>query len=267
MSLLKPVFAAGPALWLLLANTSLEAPRLGFVRLENREVWSLRGIAGAFYFGQFTAASVDELAFNGAIGVRISGAGAELLGGGGETLRTLQLEPDSKVLRTGLSAIDETAFIRTEASVWRVDRDRAERFDMPEAAVDPDARLAGLGGAGRYLDVASAWQGQVIVRRVWLDSGEAIVRETFAANPDHFVFLPNGMSIWTEDGVILLRRGDGSTVQVETNAQFSGLHAMGKDLVNASAADGRQFVAQIVGNPLIPHEVSIRLLQLPESPE
>ena len=189
-------------------------------------------------------------------------------------LRVAQLD-GSKVARIGLSTIEEAAYVQTGTELWRMDRERADRFVLadligfeqanPEAG--PPSRVVGITGAGHYIELAMAAEGQVTIRRVWLDHEESMVRETFTANPDDLVFLPNDMAIWTEDGVITLRKSDGSAVRIETDAQFTSLQSIGKDLVNATATDGRQYVVQLSGNPLNPISVSMRLLQLPESAE
>lgn len=270
MSLLKPVFAAGSALWLLFANTSLEAPRLGYARLENGEVWSIRGIAGSFYLGQFAAGSVEEHAFNGRIGIRTTGNQAVLIGSNGEMLRQAVLD-GTKVRQAGLSCLEDAAFVRTSTELWRIDRDRADRYIVPELiAIDVEAltlpdrpRIVALGGAGGYIELALASQGQISIRRLWLESGESLIRETFNGNPEHFLFLDHGMSLWTEDGVLSLRRSDGSVVRIETDAQFTGLHRIGPEMVQATAADGRQFAVQLTGTPLHLEDMSMRLLYLP----
>jgi hypothetical protein len=272
MTFLKPLVAAGSALWLLFANTSLEAPRLGYVRLENREVWSIRGVAGSFYLGQFAAGDVEQQAFNGSAGIRTytSTGQVDLLGSSGEILRQATLD-GTKVRQAGLSYIEDAAFVRTSTELWRLDRERADRYIIPEliaidvaAATHPDQpRIVAISGAGGYLELALASQGQISIRRLWLESGESVVRETFNGSPEHFVFLGHGMSLWTEDGLLVLRRADGSTVRIETDAQFTALHPVGRDLLQASAADGRQFAVQITGSPLHLEDMSMRIRHLP----
>jgi len=272
MTFLKPVIAAGSALWLLFANTSLEAPRLGYVRLENREVWSIRGLAGSYYLSQFAAGDVDRQAFNGSVGIRTFGSNGQvdLIGPNGEILRQATLD-GTKVRQAGLSYIEDAAFVRTSTELWRMDRERADRYIIPELiAIDVEAitqpdrpRIVALSGAGGYVELALASLGQITIRRLWLESGESAVREAFNGNPEHFVFLGHGMSLWTEDGVLVLRRADGSTVRIETDAQFTALHPVGRDLLQASAADGRQFAVQITGSPLHLEDMSMRIRHLP----
>lgn len=272
MPLLKPLLAAAPAFWLFVANASIDAPRLGFVLLPTREVWSLRGVTGAYYFGQFAGGAVDHLTFNGNIGVRTSGSQANLLGPNGELLRTVQLD-GSKVRRAGLSTIDDSAFVLTQSELWRIGRDRADRFaldDLP--GFDDLAEVVGISGAGPYVELALAAEGQISVRRIWLDgSGESILRETFSGNPRQYLFLPDGMSLWCEGGVLFLRRADGSTVFVDTEAPVARVDWIGRNLIHASTAAGdsdeRHFAVHLGGNSSLPQDVFLKVNQLPESPQ
>lgn len=272
MPFLKPILTALPALWLFVANASLDAPRLGFVLLPTREVWSLRGVTGAYYLGQFTGGEVDEMTFNGNIGLRTSGAQADLLGPNGEVLRTVQLD-GSKVRRIGLSTIEDTAFVLTQCELWRISRDRADRFTLDQlAGLDDTAGVAGISGAGPYVELALVSDGQISVRRIWLDgSSESILRETYSGNPRQYLFLPEGMSLWCEDGVLFLRRADGSTVHVDTEAPVARVDWMGKNLIHASAAAGdsdeRHFAVHVAGSPNLVQDPFLRVNQLPESPQ
>lgn len=272
--LFKSVVAAGPAFWLLFASASLDAPRLGFVLLGTQEVWSVRGVAGAYYFGQMTATAVDEMTFNGSVGVRTAGTRAELLGANGEVVRAVTLD-ESGVVRVGLSTIEDAAFVLTRAEVWRITRERADRYPMEapdgDSAASAATRVVGLSGAGRYLDVATVSEGQVHIRRLWLDTGESMLRETFTGHPERLLFLPGEMLLWAEDGVIHMRRADGSTIQVDTGAtRVERLAWAGGNLILASAeqaSDGRHFVLHLIRDPNAPQQAALRMLQLPGNPQ
>ena len=56
------------------AFTQLAAPRIGFVRLNDRTVRVLRGVAGAFSTGETVLQDVDQFYFDGARGFARSGA-------------------------------------------------------------------------------------------------------------------------------------------------------------------------------------------------
>lgn len=272
MPFLKPLLAAAPAFWLFVANASIDAPRLGFVLLPTREVWSLRGVTGAYYFGQFAGGATDELTFNGSIGIRTSGAQADLLGPNGELLRTVQLD-GSKVQRAGLSTIDESAFVLTQTELWRIDRDRADRFTLDQlTGFDDAAKIVGISGAGPYVELATAAEGQISIRRIWLDgNNESILRETFSGSPQQYLFLSEGMSLWCEDSVLFLRRADGSTVHVDTQASIARVDWIGRNLFHASAAAGdsdeRHFAVHLGGDLSLPQDVFLKVNQLPESPQ
>lgn len=261
MSLFKPVVTIASAVWFFVANTSIEAPRVGFVRMPNQEVWSLRGIAGTFYFGQRSAASVDLHAFNGAFGVRTSGEHAEFLGVNGEVMRIAKLE--GRAMLAGLSTIEETGYVLTPAELWRLTRDRADRF-LIDDLLPQDGRIAGISGAGGYIDLAVSSQGQVEVRRIWLETGESVIRETFTGAAEQLSFLPGGDMLWSDYGVLTLRRADGSATQVDAGSRTLALNPMSKGLIHAAGDDGRQYVLQLLADPNGP---SMRLLRLPESPQ
>jgi hypothetical protein len=258
MAFLKPAITLASAVWLMAANTALEAPRIGFVRLGNGEVWSLRGIAGSFYFGQRAASGIDRMAFNGGIGIRVSASSgqAELLGASGEILRTARVDGDLR--RIGLSPLEDAGYVLTERELWRITPARAELLTPPEL---PEGRLVGIAGAGSYVDFAMALEGQLSIHRLWLGSGENVMREAFAASPDHLVFLPNGVLVWTEAGDIVLRRPDASLARIETGSPgIASLQESGRGWMHASGVDGRQFSVRLEGNPL-----DIRMRSLPET--
>jgi hypothetical protein len=258
MTFLKPAFTIGSAFWLLFANTSLESPRLGYVRLANQDVWSVRGLAGSFYFGQRTSAAVSHHAFNGSVGVLTLPDQAQLIGPNGEILRAARI--GGKVLQIGLSTIEDSAYVLTETEFWHFDRERADRFAAP--VLEPDEKLIGLTGAGNYIDLATVAGGQITIRRRWLDTDEELIREVFSGNPQQFVFLSQNMALWSDQGVITLRRGDGSTIQVDSGVASYEMAALGKNMIHVAGEDGRQFTIRISGEP-----ANMRLLQLPENPE
>lgn len=259
-AILKPAITVASALWILLANTALEAPRMGFVRLANEEVWSLRGIGGSFYYGQRAATKIDHHAFNGLIGVRTSGDEADLLGASGEVLRVTRIQ--GAVLAIGLSTIEATAYVLTDSELWRLDSVHADRFEVPNL---PEGRLAGISGAGPYVDFAIASEGQVGVHRIWLDTGETLLREVFKANPEHVLFLSRDMLLWSEEESLYLRRSNGTVGRMEIGARTFVLHEVGPDWIHATADDGRQLALQLTGDPRLPQSMDMRLLHLPDT--
>lgn len=262
MSFLKPAIALGSTLWLLAANSGLEAPRIGFVRLADDQVWALRGIAGSFYFGERMASHIDRIAFNGQAGVRTSGSqAAELLGPNGEVLRTARI--DGEVRAIGLSVLEASGYVLTDVELWRLASNAVERFRAPEL---PQGHLVGIGGAGSYVDLASVLDGQVTLRRVWLQSGESVVRETFVAQAEHLLLLNHGMLLWSAGDALVLRRPDASLVKIETGSHIVALQEAGSGWFHATGEDGRQFAVRLRGDPRQrPADVEMSLKLLPES--
>jgi hypothetical protein len=242
MALIKPAIALVSAAWLVAANAGLEAPRIGFVRLADRQVWTLRGVAGSFYFGERMANQIDAVAHNGSIGVRTSNRRtAEFLGPRGEVLRTVRLEGDVRAM--GLSPLEASAYVLTETELWHLGATAANRYLAPEL---PEGRLVGLSGAGSYIDFALVQDEQVTLRRLWIDSGELLTREAFAAQPDLLLMRKQGSLIWAEQsGTLVLRRSDGSLAKVETGGRIVALHEAGDSWFQATGEDGRQFIARL----------------------
>lgn len=263
MSLLKPIVSVASAVWLLAANTALESPRLGYLRLANGDVRSLRGVAGAFYLGERTAASVQYHAFNGAVGVRTLEGSAEFLGPSGEVMRIVRTE--GEVRGIGLSSIEDTAYVLTASELWRLDAQRADRYPVPDLA--PGQRIAGISGAGDYVDLAVVEEGQVTMRRHWLDSGESLIRQSFGGDATQVVFLPHVTTLWTSGSTLNLRRADGSAIEVDCGSDILSVAPMAKQMVHVTTADNRHFALRITGDPVVPQTVDARLLPLPESAE
>lgn len=252
MTFLKPAIALASAVWLVAANAGLEAPRIGFVRLADNQVWALRGIAGSFYFGEHMASQIDRLTFNGQIGVRTSGNHtAELLGPHGEVLRAARIE--GEVLAIGLSPLEASAFVLTESELWRLNASSVDRYPSPAM---PEGRLAGFSGAGSYVEFASVFDGQVTLRRLWLDSGETLLRETFAAQPDLLLILKDGMLLWSEGDTLVLRRPDASLAKIGTGSRIVSLQQAGEGWFHATGEDGRQFAVRLTQGV----ELFVRLL-------
>jgi hypothetical protein len=245
MTFLKPAIALVSAVWLIAANAGIEAPRIGFVRLADRQVWTLRGVAGSFYFGERMANQVDAIAFNGTTGVRTSNSGgvAELLGSRGEVIRTVRI--DGEVVAIGLSPLEAVAYVLTETELWHLSANAVNRFLAPEL---PEGQLAGITGAGSYLELAMVRDGQVAMQRLWLDSGELLTRETFAAQPDLLLVRRNGVLLWAEGDTLVLRRADASLAKVQTGSRIVALHEVGERWYQATGDDGRQFLARIDSN-------------------
>ncbi len=263
MSLIKPIATVASAIWLLTANAALESPRSGYVRLANGEVRVLRGMAGAFYFGERTAAMVDHHAFNGTFGIRTSDGHAEFLGASGEVLRIVRL--DGEVRSAGLSTIADSAYVLTSAELWRIDAQRADRFAVPD--LPSELRVAGISGAGGYIDFATVDDGQVTLRRYWLETGELLIRQSFGGSARDVVFLGDGMTLWTEGSLLNLRRTDGSTVGVDCGEPVVSVSPMSKRMVHVSTEGGHQYALGITGNPADAQSIEARLQPLPESAE
>lgn len=265
MSFLKPLVSVVSAVWLLAANTALESPRLGYLRLANGEVRSLRGMAGAFYLGERTATSVERHAFNGSFGIRTLEGSAEFLGPSGEVMRIARL--DGEVRAVGLSAIEDTAYVLTASELWRIDAQRADRFPAPEIASEQQQRIVGISGAGDYVDLAIVEEGQVTMRRSWLETGESIIRGGFGGDAAQVLFLPHGMTAWSAGSTLNLHRSDGSAIDVDCGAEITAIAPLAKEMLHVSTVDGRQFALRITGDPVVPQSVQARLLPLPESAE
>jgi hypothetical protein len=263
MSLLKPAVALGSTLWLLAANAGLEAPRLGFVRLADNHVRALRGVAGSFYFGEPMASEVRHFAFNGRIGVRTSAnQSAELIGSSGEVLRTARI--DGKVRAIGLSPLEASAYVLTDAELWRLNASAVERFPAPD--VPAEGQLAGLSGSGSYIDLVLVQEGQVSMLRHWMLSGETQVRQAFSAQVQHLLVLKENLLLWTEGESLVLRRADASLAKIETGSRLVALQEAGDRWFHATGEDGRQFAIRLQGDAkLLPSEVDITLKLLPES--
>ncbi len=241
MAFLKPAIALASAVWLVAANAGLEAPRIGFVRLVDNQVWTLRGIAGSFYFGERMASQIDRFAFNGQIGVRTSGNRlAELLGPHGEVLRVARIEGEVRAI--GLSPLQASAYVLTDAELWRLSAGSVDRYPAPTL---PEGRLAGISGAGSYVEFASVLDGQIALERLWLDSGETLVREAFAAQPDHLLILKDRILLWSEGDTLVLRRSDASLAKVETGIRIVSLQQAGEGWFHATGEDGRQFAVRL----------------------
>ncbi|BDC49444.1 hypothetical protein F183_A17600 [Bryobacterales bacterium F-183] len=263
MSLLKPIISVASAVWLLAANSALESPRLGYLRLADGDVRSLRGMAGAFYLGERTAASVLQHAFNGSAGVRTLEGSAEFLGPNGEVMRIARI--DGEVRAIGLSAIEDTAYVLTETELWRLSGQRADRYAAPD--LQPGERIAGISGAGDYIDLAIVVEEQVTLRRYWVETGDSIIRHSFGGNAAQVLFLPHAMILWTESATVHLRRADGSEVSVDCGAEIASVASMSPQMVHVATVDGRQYALRISGDPVVPQTVEARLLPLPESAE
>lgn len=263
MSFLKPLVSVASAVWLLAANTALDSPRVGYLRLANGEVRSLRGMAGAFYLGERTAALVDHHAFNGAFGVRTMEGNAEFLGPSGEVMRIVRLE--GEVRGVGLSAIEDVAYVLTGTELWRLDAQRAERFPAPDLL--PEQRIAGISGAGGYIDLATVEEGQVTLRRYWPETGDSIIRNSFGGDAAQVTFLPHGMTVWSSGQTLHLRRADGSTVEADCGGGIASVAPLAKQMLHIAMRDGRQYALRITGDPVAPQSVNAKLLPLPESAE
>lgn len=242
MTLIKPAIALASAVWLVAANAGLEAPRIGFVRLADRQVWTLRGVAGSFYFGERMANQIDAVAFNGNTGVRTSNnsATAELLGPRGEVIRTIRI--DGAVRCIGLSPLEASAYVLTDTELWHLSPGAVNRYVAPEL---PEGHLAGLSGAGPYIEFAMVREGQLSLQRLWLDTGELLTREAFAAQPDLLLIRKQGSLLWAENDTLVLRRADASLAKVQTGSRIVALHEAGEGWFQATGDDGRQFVARL----------------------
>jgi hypothetical protein len=220
-------------------------------------------MAGAFYLGERTATSVERHAFNGSVGIRTLEGSAEFLGPSGEVMRIVRLDGDVRLI--GLSAIEDTAYVLTASELWRIDAQRADRFAVPDIA--PEQRIVGISGAGDYVDLATVDEGQVTMRRSWLETGDSIIRGGFGGDAGQVLFLPHGMTAWSGGNTLNLRRSDGSTIDVDCGAEITAIAPLARQMLHISTADGRQFGLRITGDPVVPQSVQARLLPLPESAE
>ncbi len=244
----------------LLAQTSLTAPQVGFMHDMADSVHPVYGLAGNFLVGEALASGVVSAAFSGSYALLKTGTAIVMTDRAGEIIAASPTVDGPAQFSFACNGEPVLAYLGKtgELLVWKAGTFEAAPFDS--------ATL----GAGAVLSVAASdsEHGVVIVQRdgdLWnvrirLATGEIDSQTAITGVTPPLLMLPTGELVFSGAGGIVIRRADGTERIVPTRLPSSfALEQMGDGWIQLrDLTSVQQFALRITGD-------TEQIYQLPEA--
>lgn len=235
---------------LAVSAAAIDIPRAGFVRDSQGRVTAINGIAGNFVSGDTQASDTVAFSWNGAYGLRKTGAAIEWWDASGTPVTTLEagigLSGGDAVI--GLTSDPSIAFLYSK-SVSALCQLRANPWRLQQVPVvlSDQEEVLGLTGGRDSVTIAlrrapsAGGEASLFLTTFDLSSGTRTAELPSARTASQVLFLNNGGALAGIDGsTIWITNPNGSEWTSDTGVSLSSLAWMGRDWIAVQAADGTQ---------------------------